>query len=160
MLPLVVRSKRVMQRPPRDPGEPIVDGSRWMLIGYIGCTITFSTLAAFVIALFLLGLETERAITVTFLTLALSQLWNVFNMRAATGPFWKSDVLRNGYVWGAISLCLSLVAMALLNTDLSALLALPWPGLTGLLVAGTMSFLPLVLGQAWISLAARNSGSK
>ncbi|UES59749.1 HAD-IC family P-type ATPase (plasmid) [Roseibium aggregatum] len=150
----------VMQRPPRDPGEPIVDGSRWMLIGYIGCTITFSTLAAFVIALFLLGLETERAITVTFLTLALSQLWNVFNMRSATGPFWKSDVLRNGYVWGAISLCLSLVAMALLNTDLSALLALPWPGLTGLLVAGTMSFLPLVLGQAWISLAARNSGLK
>jgi Ca2+-transporting ATPase len=81
-------------------------------------------------------------------------------MRAATGPFWKSDVLRNGYVWGAISLCLSLVAMALLNRDLTALLALPWPGLTGLLVAGAMSFLPLVLGQAWISLAARNSGSK
>jgi Ca2+-transporting ATPase len=50
--------------------------------------------------------------------------------------------------------------MALLNRDLTALLALPWPGLTGLLVAGAMSFLPLVLGQAWISLAARNSGSK
>ncbi|WP_229598005.1 cation-translocating P-type ATPase [Roseibium aggregatum] len=150
----------VMQRPPRDPREPIVDRSRWILIGYVGCLITISTLSAFAVALFLLGLETDRAITVAFLTLALSQLWNVFNMRVAAGSVWKSDVLRNGYVWGAIALCLGLIALAMLNRDLAALLALPWPGRLGLTLAVVTSFVPLVFGQVWIWLMSRNCGSR
>ena len=140
----------VMQRPPRDPRESIVDRPRWMLIGYLGAAITIATLSAFVIALYLLDLETGGAVTVAFLTLALSQLWNVFNVRAASGPFWKSDVVRNGYVWGAIGLCLGLIALALFYPDLADLLGLPWPGETGLALAGAMSLLPLLLGQAAI----------
>jgi Ca2+-transporting ATPase len=130
------------------------------LIGYLGCLITISTLSAFAAALFLLGLETDRAITVAFLTLALSQLWNVFNMRVAAGSIWKGDVLRNSYVWGAVALCLGLIALAILNRDLATLLALPWPGQIGLSLAVVISFVPLVFGQLWIWLMARNRGSR
>ncbi len=144
----------VMQHPPRDPKEAIVDRPRWTFIGFLGLLITISTLSAFVIALFPLDLETGRAVTVAFLTLALSQLWNVFNVRAATGPFWTSDVVRNGYVWGAIGVCLGLIALALLHQDLAGLLGLPWPGQTGLALAGAMSLLPLLLGQGAILVSA------
>lgn len=142
----------VMQRPPRDPRESIVDRPHWMLIGFLGAAITIATLSAFVIALYLLDLETGGAVTVAFLTLALSQLWNVFNVRAASGPFWRSDVVRNGYVWGAIGVCLGLIALALLYPDLAGLLGLPWPGETGLALACAMSLLPLLFGQAAIML--------
>ena len=75
--------RNVMHRPPRDPDEPIMDRSRWTLIGVLGGTITLATLGAFLLALEWLDLAPAEAVTVAFLTLALAQLWNVFNMRDA-----------------------------------------------------------------------------
>jgi Ca2+-transporting ATPase len=149
---------KVMERPPRDPREAIVDGFRWGLIGFLGGAITISTLSAFIIALFFLDLETDVAVTVAFATLSLAQLWNVFNVRSETGSFWTSDIVRNGYVWGALLLCLGLVGLALFNADLAKLLGLPWPGPTGLVLAGAMSLVPLLLGQGALQFWAIRRG--
>ncbi|MBN9669307.1 cation-translocating P-type ATPase [Roseibium aggregatum] len=143
----------VMRQPPRDPDEPIIDTWRWSLIGLLGGAITLSTLAAFSLALFHYDLGTEASVTVAFLTLALAQLWNVFNVRAPSKSLLASDIFRNGWVWAALALCLFLLALALRQPELAALLGLPWPGVNGLALAGAMSLVPLVLGQIVLKLS-------
>ena len=143
----------VMQRPPRDPAEPIVDRPRWRLLAVLGALITSATLGAFVAALAWLHLDEAQAVTVAFLTLALAQLFNVFNLRAPeTGPF-RNEVIRNPHVWGAILLCLGLIAAALWLPALAGVLGLVDPGPRGLWLAAGASLVPLVLGQVWLSLA-------
>ena len=144
--------KHIMTRPPRDPDEPIVDRPRWILIGVLGGSITVATLGAFGFALFWLDLATEQSVTVAFLTLALAQLWNVFNVRDPASGFIRNDVSRNPFVWGAIVLCLGLIGLALWLPFLASLLGLEAPGQKGLALAVVASFVPLLLGQAWIVL--------
>ena len=145
--------ENVMTKPPRDPAEAIVDRPRWILIGVLGASITVATLGAFAAALFWLNLETGPAVTVAFLTLALAQLWNVFNVRDHDSGLLRNEVVQNGYVWGAIALCLGLIGLALWFPPLADLLGLPSPGRAGLVLGATASFVPLVLGQAWVWLA-------
>ncbi|GGD27905.1 cation-translocating P-type ATPase [Sinisalibacter lacisalsi] len=139
--------EEVMTQPPRDPAESILNRPRWLLIGFLGAAITLATLAAFAIALFGLKLAAAPAVTVAFLTLALAQLWNVFNVRSPASGLFRNDVTGNPYVWGALALCLGLIAAALWLPGLSDLLGLPDPGLPGLILAAGMSLLPLVGGQ-------------
>jgi len=140
----------VMRQPPRDPAEPIIDRSRWVTIGVLGGAITVATLVAFWLALHALMLDVAPAVTVAFLTLALAQLWNVFNMRAPDGRVFVNEVTRNPWVWGAIALCLGLIAAALWLPGLSDILKLPDPGRTGLLLAAGASFGPLMIGQVFL----------
>ena len=141
----------VMARPPRDPREQIIDRPRWWLIGVLGGAITLATLAAFLLALFWLRLEAAAAVTVAFLTLALAQLWNVFNVRDADAGLFDNEVTRNPYVWGALALCLGLIGLAVWLPSLASLLGLPDPGPGGLALAAASSLAPLGLGQAWLA---------
>ena len=140
-------SDAVMSRPPRPPSEPVLDRKRWILITAFGGLITLATLAAFLGALYGLDLDVDRAVSVAFTTLALAQLWNVFNARDADSAIFANDVTRNPYVWGAILLCLGLIAAALWLPALADLLRLPSPGTKGLLLATFLSFAPVLLGQ-------------
>jgi Ca2+-transporting ATPase len=145
----------VMAKPPRDPSEAIVNRRCWILIGIFSAFITMATLGAFACALFWLGLEPGPAVTVAFLTLALAQLWNVFNMRDRNSGLLNNEVTRNGYIWGAIALCLGLIGLAKWFPPLADLLGLPNPGRAGLVLAVTASLVPLLLGQAWVGFAER-----
>lgn len=145
--------ENVMHKPPRDPEQAIVNRPRWVLIGILGGAITVATLGAFALALYGLGLDSGPAITVAFLTLALAQLWNVFNVRDPGVGIFRNEVTRNAYVWGAIILCLGLIGLALWVPWLAALLGLPDPGWDGLVLAAAASLVPLALGQAWLMVA-------
>jgi len=144
-------SDAVLEDPPRDPDEPIVNRASWVDTAMLGAFLTVAILGAFVLALFWLELETGAAVTVAFLTLSLGHLWNVFNLRdPKTGPI-LNDVSRNRYVWGAITICLALIASALWLPGLSGLLKLEPPAQSALALASAASVLPLLLGQAWIA---------
>ena len=142
--------ENVMARPPRDPREAIVDRSRWIQIGVLGSLITIVTLGAFALSLYWLHLQADAAVTVAFLTLALAQLWNVFNVRDLDSGLVRNEVTRNPYVWGALAFCLALTGFAVWFAPLADLLGLPNPGSAGLVLAGSASLVPLVLGQIWI----------
>lgn len=84
----------VMHRPPRDPKEPILDRGRWIMVFAFGAIIAAATLGAFLLALYVLDMPERAALTVSFLTLALAQLWHVSTCaRRAAGSFetkwWK-----------------------------------------------------------------------
>jgi Ca2+-transporting ATPase len=125
----------------------VVDRGRWTLIGILGGLITLATLGAFIGALYWLDLGADRAISVAFATLALAQLWNVFNVRDPSSSILANDVTRNAYVWGALVLCLGLIATALWLPGLSGLLQLPSPGAKGVLLAAAFSLAPIIHGQ-------------
>jgi len=148
----------VMRRPPRNPKEPILDRPRWRLIAVLGALITIATLGAFLLALTWLALAPAAAVTVAFLTLALAQLWNVFNMRDPDAGLIGNDVTRNAYVWGALVLCLGLIGLAVGLPSLADLLGLPWPGPQGLALAAAASLVPLLLGQTWLALTGHGKG--
>ena len=142
----------VMNRPPRDPAEPIIDGPHWRQIAVLGGVISAATLAAFAAALFGLGSSPAEAVSVAFLTLALAQIWNVFNMRSHDSGILANEVTRNPAVWGAIVLCLALLVLAFAVPMANSVLQLPWPGADGFWLALGASFLPLVAGQLMLAV--------
>ncbi|NLO07773.1 MAG: cation-transporting P-type ATPase [candidate division WS1 bacterium] len=148
-------SGRVMERPPRDPDEPVMARRHWIDLGAYGVMITMAVLGALWIALRWLGLEDEQATTVSFLTLAAAQLWHVFNMRDRDSGLLSNDVTRNPWVWGALVLCVGLLAAALLWPALATVLRTVWPGRSGVIVALVMSLLPLLSGQVYLAITNR-----
>jgi len=140
----------VMRRPPRDPHEPILARRHWTDVATFGFVITVGVLGALGLSMFWLHLPEHEAITVSFLTLALAQLWHVFNLRDPNTNWWRNDIVGNRYIWGAIALCVALLHVALRVPVLANVLDLVNPGPMGLLVALAMSLLPLVAGQLMI----------
>jgi Ca2+-transporting ATPase len=137
----------VMRHPPRDPKEPIVGTKHWAAIGAYGMLITAATLAAFVLALTWLDQSAEEAVTVSFLTLALAQLWHVFNIADWHSRLVVNDVTRNPFVWGSLVLCVGLILMAIHLPVLSSLLALSAPGWDSWMLIMGASLMPLLAVQ-------------
>lgn len=138
----------VMQDPPRSPSEPLLTRSHWLGIGAYGVLIAASVLGALAAALFYLNLSESEAVTISFLTLAMAQLWHVFNMRARGTSLVRNAIVRNPFVWGALLLCTFLILSAVYMPGLNIVLATTDPGVSGWLLALGMSFVPLVVGQA------------
>jgi len=88
-----------------------------------------------------------RAVTLSFLSLALAQLWHVFNMRDRGTHLIRNDITRNLYVWGALVLCVALLLVAVYVPGLARLLGVVDPGTGGWALALGMSLVPLVIGQ-------------
>jgi Ca2+-transporting ATPase len=136
----------VMKRPPRDPREPILARRHWSAIGGYGAVIGLSVLAVFWLA-FQLGMSTQEAVTISFLTFGFARLWHVFNMRDAEAPLFRNEVTTNLYVWLAIAIGIALLLGATYLPVIGGVLSLVAPSGTGwgLIVAG--SLVPLVVGQ-------------
>jgi Ca2+-transporting ATPase len=143
---------RVMDRAPRDPKESLLTTGHWLAIGGWSALVAVCVLGALSLATFTLELDTVTAVTVSFLTLAFSKLWFVFNLRDADSRLWSNDVVRNGWVWTAIVLCAGLLLAAVYAPGLSTLLRTRSPGSVGWLCVLGMSLVPFVVGQAILIL--------
>ncbi len=137
----------IMEHPPRDPDEPIMTRRNWTAVFGYGLLITASVLGAFALAFTWLGGGTERAVTISFLTLAFAQLWHVFDMRDPGSRFLHNDVTLNKYVWGALGLCVGLLLLAVYVPLLADLLSVVNPGANGWGVIIGMSLIPWAVGQ-------------
>jgi Ca2+-transporting ATPase len=149
-----------MQRPPRDPSEPVLARRHWLGIAGYGAVFAGAGLGALLWASRGLGLEGDAAVTISFLTLAFAQLWHVFNMRDVHASLFRNDVTRNRYVWGALALCTGLLIAATYVPGVAQVLSLQVPSGAGWGVVAVMSLLPLVVGQAALGLRARFGGHR
>ena len=147
--------EHVMDRPPRPSDEAILQPQHWMGVGLYGLFIAGSVLGAFEISQRWLELTSTEAVTISFMALALGQLWHVFNMRKAESGVLSNEITRNNYVWGAIVLCLGLLAGALYIPAIADVLELQPPTIGGWLLIAGGSFLPLIAGQTYLSLRGR-----
>jgi Ca2+-transporting ATPase len=137
----------IMKRPPRDPREPILTQRHWLEMGGFSALITLVVLGALALALAGLGMAQERAVTVSFLTLAFAQLWHVFNMRDQGSDFWNNEVVRNPWIWGAVALCAALLVAAVYVPGLNHLLRVRDPGFAGWGLVLGASLVPWLAGQ-------------
>jgi Ca2+-transporting ATPase len=142
-----------MDRPPRDPQEPILTRRHWFALSAYGVLIACAVLGAFFLVLSVLGYSRTQAVTVSFLSLALARLWHVFNMRDRDTGIFRNQVVRNPYVWGALALCVVLILMAVFVPGLSDVLGLTILPPTGWIAVLASSLMPLLVGQAVMGLA-------
>jgi len=144
----------VLSRPPRPPKEPILSAGQWQTIALYGAAISASTLIALVVSTEWLGLTAEQATTVSFLTIALAQLWHVCNMRSSKSSLWRNAVTENKFVWYALALCVGLMLAAVTVPVLATALQIAPIGVEGWVLAVGCSMMPLVGGQLWLALSA------
>lgn len=145
-----------MQAPPRPTEEQILGRTQWKRVLLFGFLITVATLVAFILALRWFAVPGEMAVTVSFLTLAFAQLWNVLNMRDDGSHSWKNDVLGNPWVRRALLLCSAMLVAAVYTPLLSSALSLQVPGIREWMLIGACSLLPLGAGQALIAWRGRS----
>jgi len=143
----------VMKHPPRPAHESILSRTHWIGIVAQGALITLDTLGAFWVAL--QWMPTQAAVTVSFLTLTLAQLWHVFDMRGFGSNLLQNDITRNGYVWIALLLCAAIVTTALFFEPLATVLEIRPPDAMSWLLIVTASFVPLIVGQIYLAIGLR-----
>jgi Ca2+-transporting ATPase len=150
----------LMQRRPRPAQERILAGGHWRLIAAYGALMAAAVLGAMAAARQLLGFDDREAVTVSFCTLALAQLWHVFNMRDRRGRWVNNEITGNPWIWAALGFCLALVLAAVYLPWLSRVLELTDPGPRGWALIAAMSLVPLLLGPMVRYCAGRfGSGS-
>lgn len=137
----------IMEHPPRDPEESILTRRHWLAIGGYGSMITAAVLTVFAISLVGLDMSDDRAVSISFLTLAFAQLFHVFNMRDPDSNPLRNDITQNPFVWGAVVLCTVLLLLAVYLPGFNDVLGVVDPGATGWALVAGFSVLPLIVGQ-------------
>ena len=136
----------MMEAKPRSSDEPILNKAGWGAVFGYGLLLTVSVMAAFWLA-FKMGMEKDQAVTVSFLTLALSQLWHIFNMRGRRTKLLDNEITRNPFVWGALATCVGLLLIAVYVPLAADILSLTHPGAKGWLLVLVASLFTCVVGQ-------------
>ena len=135
-----------MTRAPRDPGKPIITNRHKLRIGFQGAVITMGPLFAYLITLNS-GYTLLESRTIGFMTLALVQLFHVFNVRRKNGLGFDGTLFRNAYLWGALVLTIGLQLFAVYTPFMQIILhttALS-PGMWLVVLGGTL--IPIILLQ-------------
>jgi Ca2+-transporting ATPase len=139
-----------MDDPPRPADEPVLTRGHWTSIGVYGAIIAGAVIAGLLIGLWVLDLSDDAAVTISFMTIGFAKLWFVLNLRGTRAPFWKSPVVRNPWLWGAIVLCAGLLIAAVYLPGLSGLLQTENIGWSGWGVVLALSLAPVIAGQIYL----------
>jgi Ca2+-transporting ATPase len=138
----------LMRMAPRPAGEGLLTRRHWLEIALYGVIMAIVVLAAMAVASFCFEFDREKTVTVAFCTLALAQIWHVFNMRASQGRLFDNEIVRNVWIWLALGLCLILIFAAVYLPPLSNVLRLTDPGRSGWLLILAFSLVPLFVAPA------------
>ncbi|WPP33947.1 cation-translocating P-type ATPase C-terminal domain-containing protein [Streptomyces sp. CL7] len=144
----------VMRRPPRPPGERILNGRRLIAITRSGVVMAAGTVAVFASARALTD-DTATATTMAFTTFVLFQLFNALAVRSEGGPVLGRHQLHNRTLWICLAAVLVLQVIAVQAPfaqdvfDTVALSAAQWA--VCLLTASSV----LLTEHAWRAVHAR-----
>jgi Ca2+-transporting ATPase len=115
----------VMRRPPRDPREPLMTPGFIGLIAWQGLLLAGVTLATFFVGMQWYGRAgtgLRHAVTMAFMTLALTQIFHAFNARSQRRSAFTDRLFTNGWLWGAVLACVLLQVAAVYVPFLQAVL--------------------------------------
>jgi Ca2+-transporting ATPase len=132
--------------------EPIMTRKYWILIFVYGILLAGVVLSVFFISLNVFGMSETEANTISFLCIAFSRLWHVFNMREAGSRIFFNEITRNTKVWGALVLCSILIVIAVFVPVLSDVLKVSNLDVNHWLFMFGMSFIPMIVGQIGLSI--------
>ena len=140
--------KEIHERPPRPKAEGILTRRHWIAIILYSVLITSAVVGAF---LWALGQQSDNVYysqSVAFFTLALAQIWHVFNMSSRNSNMLSNQITKNSYIWLSLLICIILLLAALIYPPLSSILQLEFLDHKGWTVVIIASVLPLLIIQA------------
>jgi len=138
----------VMKRSPRDPNESLLSPSFIGLIVWQGLLLSAVTLLAFAIGMHWYGDKgdgLQRATTMAFMTLALTQVFHAFNARSQKQSMFTRRLFTNGWLWAAVGLCIGLQLAAVYIPILQKVLRTVPPTMTEWGVIAGCSLLPVLV---------------
>ncbi|MCX2719912.1 cation-translocating P-type ATPase [Lentiprolixibacter aurantiacus] len=137
----------LMQQPPRKPTEPIMTRELWITTVICGMSITLSVLGITAYSYLKLQLSPEIINNMAFYTLVVGQLLNIFNMPLRKSSFFFNEVTKNAWVWGALVLCVLIVAISNLIPSVAMVLSLVPLSLWQWVIITLFGFASLLLTQ-------------
>ena len=139
----------VLRQRPRDPKAPLLSRRvLWRGVGY-SILIAGVTVVALVAGLRLWPDQISRAVTLSFTTLALAQIFHLGNARGHGSVLTFSRITSNRYALGAVALTLLLQVFAVGWRPLGTILGTTPLETQGWLLAFALSAIPAVVGQLW-----------
>lgn len=149
----------VMRRAPRPRESGILSRDFVVILAGYALLMTFVTLAVFAWSLRVRGDEVELAVTLSFMTLAVSQLLHALNARTF-GPLRLGfGLAANRWLLGALALGVALQLLAVYLPTLQRVLGTVPLEMGDWALVGGAGLVPLIAGQAWKRLASRNRSS-
>lgn len=144
----------VLAAPPRRRDEPIIGRPAFAMAVITAAIMSVSTVFMFTRSIASDGLDYARSLA--FVTLAVLQLWNVFNMRSPRESLFSLGFLGNRYVLGAVSISLALQALALYAPPMQKLFSTTPIRLADWIVALVISSSILFAIEAYKALGRAN----
>jgi Ca2+-transporting ATPase len=139
----------VMQRPPRRPEHGLL--SRGLVISAVGHALLIS---AATLAAFAFSLDSGRAGTIAFLTLAVAQVLHLGNARSSSHTLHPRRLVANRVALGAAALSLVIVWATSQIPGLAQVLSLEQLSSSQWAVVVTFGAVPAAAGQIWRWLRA------
>ena len=99
----------VMKEQPRTPDTRIIDQGMFFQVIYVAIFMAIGTL--WVYLSHMNGGDTQRAQTMAFITIAMFQVFNSFNVRSRTRSLFQMGVFSNKYLIGAIVISVTLLVL-------------------------------------------------
>ncbi|MGM0666282.1 MAG: cation-translocating P-type ATPase [Bacteroidota bacterium] len=140
-------SGNIMEKPPKDPDEPIITKRNWLITAVYGLVISVFVIAAYIYALEVMGLSKEICNNIAFFSLAIGQLLHVFNMREADEAVFNNQVTRNKYIWYALAFCIIILIAAYFIPVVSNALSFERLEADAWLLISITAILPLLTNQ-------------
>ena len=147
--------KTVMQAPPRDSEEDIVTNKNWVEIGVYSAIMTFSVILAVVYCREFITQDHKILNNVAFITLALAQLFHVFNMSSSKSKFLINEITTNHFVWYAIVISLGLMALVYAVPQINSVLSLEVLPINVWTVSILASLFPLISIQIYKAISKK-----
>jgi Ca2+-transporting ATPase len=105
----------IMKQKPRNADQPIIEQTHWKAVIVYSIIISASSLGAVFYSHYALHTTEEwnpkLCNNILFFTLIISQLLHVLNMNSSGTNFFKSEVMRNKYVWYAFAINLTILVL-------------------------------------------------
>jgi Ca2+-transporting ATPase len=141
----------IMKHVPRDKNEAIIDKARWTAIFSYSFVITVSCLAAVFIGHEIAhsgnAFVTDDCNNILFFSLIGTQLLHTLNMNSGKGNFFRSEVVRNKFVWLAIAICILLLVLSAKIPTVEEVLDIKTISITDLLIISGSSLFSLLVIQ-------------
>lgn len=156
-LALTVDAKEegIMQRPPRDPWEPLVNRWMKMLITIVSLTSGLIGLALFIFYYQTTGDEVF-ARSVAFLALGINSLVYVFSVRTLTFPFWKVNPFANKWLNVAVVAGFGLQFLPFATPGLRNFFGVKFPGVTQIIIVFAAGVLVFIMIEVLKALVRKN----
>ena len=140
-------NKLIMKMPPRNPKEAILVKKEWFTIIAYAILMALPIIAVTWYCSYYLKLDAKLCNNLTFLSLALAQLWHVLNLTSNKISFFNNEITKNKFIWFALLLCIVILAIFYVFAPLNKIIGLQLLPLNLLLIIVATSFAPIVLIQ-------------